>query len=92
MILELFFSVQVITWFQNRRAKLKRDVDDSKSLPNEAVKVESDQSQEINETESNNGSADPGSILSDSKSERCQKRPSLTTSIPSCSPKKTRLL
>merc|ERR1712227_1123986 len=74
-------STQVITWFQNRRAKLKRDVDDSKSLPNEAVKVESE---EINETESNNGSADPGSILSDSKSERCSKRPSLTTSIPSC--------
>ena len=23
-------SIQVITWFQNRRAKLKRDVDDTK--------------------------------------------------------------
>ena len=89
---EFIFSVQVITWFQNRRAKLKRDVDDSKSLPNDAVKVESDQSQETNETESNNGSADPGSIPSDSKSERCSKRPSLTSTVPSCSPKKTRLL
>lgn len=26
-----FLIIQVITWFQNRRAKLKRDVDDTKT-------------------------------------------------------------
>lgn len=30
MILRLLLSLQVITWFQNRRAKLKRDIEELK--------------------------------------------------------------
>ena len=77
------FSFQVITWFQNRRAKLKRDVEDLKShrSPEEIVEIKKE-----NFPESSSNS--PKILIENSK--KSQKRPN-TSDIIEVAAKKSRL-